>query len=272
MMNYEETAVNQINPSVSIGVLKPLGEQYELGLWLGRAQRSAGLTERYINYFPVGQDPYEMLGNPNLAPEVNNQIDITFSVAVNSNIRLSIDVFGAYLENLISSVIDTNLSPRMPTSPGVRQFVNINAAYKTGFEMSYTQMLFAGLQHQLSMAYTYAQDAERNEPLPEIAPLDLRYTLLGTYFSSKLKPQITVRLVADQTRISTEFGETITPGFALLDVKVAYQFNSKLNLILGADNVLNASYYEHLNRSVRGSTNPIYAPGINVFVKLSYMF
>jgi iron complex outermembrane receptor protein len=56
-----------------------LGESISTALWLGRAQRSGSLTERFINYFPVGQDPYEMLGNPQLLPEVNNQADLTFA-------------------------------------------------------------------------------------------------------------------------------------------------------------------------------------------------
>ena len=75
---YPETGSNQINPNASIGMIKRIGDAVKTGVWAGRAQRSGSLTERYINYFPVGQDPYEMLGNPALQPEVNNQLDLTF--------------------------------------------------------------------------------------------------------------------------------------------------------------------------------------------------
>lgn len=268
--NYANTQVDDINPSFSLGLTKPLGKHNELGVWLGRAQRSAGLTERYINYFPVGQDPYELLGNPLLAPEVNNQADLTYTFK-KEKVNVRIDVFAAYMQDFITSRIDTSLVPRLPASPGVRRFVNINNAFKTGFEVAYTQVLFAGLQHQLNLAYTYAQDLERDEPLPEIAPLDVRYTLMGSYLGDKLKPQITVRAVATQSRISPEFGETETPGFALLDAKIAYQLSKNWHLTAGVNNLLNQAYYEHLNRSVSSTVFPIFAPGTNIFAKVSVM-
>ncbi len=58
---------------------------------------------------------------------------------------------------------------------------------KTGFEVTWSQKLFVGLQHQFNMAYTYAQDFELAEPLPEIAPLDLRYHLTGIYLKKQLR-------------------------------------------------------------------------------------
>ncbi len=66
MAIYPETTVTQINPSLSLGVTKYWSGKLSGSVWLGRAQRSGGLSERYINYFPIGIDPYEMLGNPGL--------------------------------------------------------------------------------------------------------------------------------------------------------------------------------------------------------------
>lgn len=268
---YDDPQVTQINPSISVGILKDFGKQVQTGLWLGRAQRSAGLTERFINYFPVGQDPFEMLGNPELDPEVNNQLDLTFAWS-GQRMAFKVDLFAAYLQNYISSVIDTSLSPRLPTSPGVRRYTHIGEAFKTGFEISWTQQLFARLQHQVGIAYTYGQDLERAEALPEIAPMDLRYTLSGKYLQDKLMPELAFRYVMEQSRVSSEFGETVTPSFTLLDLKVAYAVNEKLRFNLGINNVLDENYYEHLNRSVRGSTNPIFAPGRNFFANISVNF
>ncbi len=268
---YDETSSTQINPSLSIGGIKSFENDISLGFWLGRAQRSGGLTERYINYFPVGQDPYEMIGNPMLDPEVNNQLDLT--LGWNTTVTaIDIDVFVSYLQDYISSVIDTTLSPRMPTSPGVRQFVNIDQAFKTGFELSWSQKIIQGLYHQLSMAYTYGQDLELAEPLPEIAPLDFRYKLMGTYFKNKLKPEIAFRYVLKQSRISTEYGETETPAFTVVDLKLSYHALKFLGMTVGIQNLFNQNYYEHLNRSIRGSAIPIYAPGRNFYVSLNFNF
>jgi iron complex outermembrane receptor protein len=268
---YPETTTTQVNPSVSIGLLKAMGESYSLGLWLGRAQRSGGLAERFINYFPIGQDPYEMLGNPDIKPEVNNQLDINFSKKA-GKLQFSINLFASYLQDNISSVIDSSFSPRLPMSPGVRQFINIDEAFKTGFEASLTQSLPLGLQQQIGIAYTYAQDLERAEPLPETPPMDIRYTLSGRFFEERLKPELAFRYVLEQSRISQEFGESATPAFALLDLQLAYDITEKIKINTGVRNVLDENYYEHLNRAVRGANAPIYAPGRNFFVNLSVSF
>lgn len=269
---YSETQITQVNPGISFGIIKDIGSKVQTGLWLARAQRSGGLTERFINYFPVGQDPYEMLGNPQLNPEVNYQADLTFKWSVDEASAINVDLYSAYLQDYISSVIDTTLTPRLPMSPGVRKFVNIDEAFKTGFEVSWTQHLFAGLAHRLGIAYTYGQDLQRDEPLPEIAPFDIRYSLYGSYLKNRLKPEVMFRHVAEQSRISGEFGETITPSFALLDVKVGYQITNQLTLNVGVNNLLDENYYEHLNRSVLGTNNAIYAPGCNVFTNLNFTF
>jgi len=266
-----ETTITQVNPNFSLGASRVINKSMKVGLWFGRAQRSGGLAERFINYFPIGQDPYELVGNPQIKAEVNNQTDLTFEWS-NDKTALNVDVFGSYMQNFISSRIDTTLTPRLPNSPGVRRYVNIAEAYKTGFEISWTQKLVAGLQHQMGVAYTYAQDLTRNQPLPQIAPLDARYTLRGNYFEGKLKPSATLRHVLQQGRISPEYGETKTPAFTLVDVQVSYQVIGGLKLSTGVNNLFNVNYYEHLNRSVSGTANKIYAPGRNISASLNLTF
>jgi iron complex outermembrane receptor protein len=241
------------------------------GIWIGRAKRSGSLTERFINYFPVGQDPYEMLGNPGLHPEINNQMDLTMDYS-GDRASVSVDLFVSYLQDYISSSIDTSLSPRLPMSPGVKRFMNIENAFKTGIEVSWVQDLPFGLQYQLGMATTYGQDLERKEPLPEVAPLDLRLTFKGSYLERRLFPKIEFRCVMGQSRISEEFGETATPAFVMVDLKMAYQATRSLRFSAGVINLLDAAYYEHLSRSVRGTNDPIYAPGRNFRFSLSYSF
>lgn len=185
---------------------------------------------------------------------------------------VNMDLFASYMQNFISSLIDPSLNPVIPTSPGVRTYVNLDEAFKTGFEFTWTQELGIGLQHQMAVAYTYAKDLERNEPLPEIAPLDLRYTLRGVYLRGRLLPEATFRHVLEQSRISSEYGESRTPSFSLLDVKLSYRFSDEVRVSAGANNLFNVNYYEHLSRSVRGSADPIFAPGRNVFASVSVNF
>jgi iron complex outermembrane receptor protein len=258
---YDESASSQLNPAFSLGANKGITDKLSLGFWLGHVQRSGSLTERYINYFPVGVDPYEMVGNPMLDPEINNEADLNLQWrSEHSSIQL--DLFMAYLKDPISSIIDTSLTPRMPSSPGVRRYINIDQAIKTGFELSWKQDLPVGLQHEISLAYTYGQDLDRDEPLPEIAPLDIRIHVNGNYLSDRLKPYMMLRYAMEQSRISPEFGETITPSFVLFDLGLVFKASRSLGFTAGIQNLFDTLYYEHLNRSVRdASARPIYAPG-----------
>lgn len=266
---YPESQSSQLNPAISLGATKKFAEKITMGLWLGRVQRSGSLTERYINYFPVGVDPYEMIGNPMLDPEINNEFDITFQWKSDLS-SIHLDLFAAYLQDFISSLIDTSLSPTIPSSPGVRQYTNIEKAFKTGFEAGWNQLWPAGLQHQLSLAYTYGSDLQREDPLPEIAPLDLRFLLSGSYFSQRLKPYITFRYVMEQSRISSEFGESVSPSFVLFDLGASFQLNRKLRFTAGVQNLFDVLYYEHLSRSVRDASKlPIYAPGRCFFLSFN---
>ena len=267
---FSETSQIQFNPNFSFGAVKKFSKT-EFGLWLGRAKRSGSLSERFINYFPVGQDPYEMIGNPELDPEVNNQLDFTFKWNTEKTV-LNVDVFIGYMQGYISSVIDPTLSPRLPASPGVRRFINIENAFKTGFEINWTQELGIGLQHQMGIAYTYAEDLEREEPLPEIAPLDFRYTLRGSFLDNKLRPEILFRHVLKQSRISKEFGETETPDFTLVDITLNYSLSKLFKFEAGVNNLFDKTYYEHLNRPLRGTTTPIYQPGRNFFASVNMAF
>jgi iron complex outermembrane receptor protein len=261
-----------LNPAVSLGITNNLSEKISLRLWLGRVQRSGSLTERYINYFPVGLDPYEMLGNPMLDPETNYETDLSIRYRSDRS-SFHLDLFATYLRDLISSLIDTSLTPRLPNSPGVRRYTNIDRAFKTGFEFSWEQKWPAGLQHQLSIAYTYGKDLQRDDPLPEIAPLDMRFHLSGNYLSNRLKPYLMVRHAMKQDRISKEFGETRTPSFTLVDLGLSFRFTPSVSSTAGIQNLFDVLYYEHLSRSVRGmDETPIYAPGRCFFLSVSLNF
>jgi iron complex outermembrane receptor protein len=263
----QSSSSTQINPNLSIGGYWGIGGGFTAGLWLGHAQRSGSLVERYINSFPVGLDAYEMLGNPQLSPEINNQADLLISYKQNQT-EFDLGLFVSFLNDHISSVIDTGLTPRMPSSPGVRRYINIKDAFMAGFEFTWKQQLIAGLEHHLNIAYTYGQDKVRNEPLPEIAPLDLRYILSGGYFKNKILPVITLRYVLKQDRVSTAFGESITPSFTLLDLALTYKIGQHLGLTAGVENVFDELYYEHLNRYVKNQSHPIYAPGRNLYISI----
>jgi len=271
-MLYSGVSKSQINPGISLGGIYSINDQTNLSAWLGRAQRSGSITERFINYFPVGLDPYEMLGNPGLNPEINNQIDLSLNWKKDET-KVQVSIFGSYLTDYISSSIRSDLTPRLPNSPGVRQFTNLDKAFVTGFEFTWNQNIFENINHRLNVAYTYGEDLSENTPLPEIPPLDARYAISSAFFSNNFHPEIAVRHVMKQDRISTEYGEKESEAFTLFDLNLMYKVSQVVNFTAGIQNVLDEAYYEHLNRSVRDATaKPIYAPGRNIFATLNLNF
>ncbi len=268
---YNSTEATRLNPSVSMGITREFGPKFFMGAWLGRASRSGSLTERFINYFAVGLDPYELLGNPNLDPEFNNQFDWNISYSGQKG-RVSIDIFSAWLQDHISSTIRPDLAPQLPASPGVRQFSNRGDAFKTGFEITASHQITRHLTHILAVAWTYGQDLELNEPLSEVPPLGFRYSLTGNW-ADPLQTILAFRHVVAQKRFSKTFGERETPGFSVIDLSVSYDLTKKINLNAGLGNILNETYYEHLNRSVAGTPGiPVYQAGRTADVALIVHF
>ncbi len=270
---YKDNTSTNINPGFSAGFNHQLSERTSFALWAGRTQRSPSISERYIHFLPIGSDPYEMLGNPGLKPEKNNQLDLLFSWN-NAKIALRFNAFGAFMQDYISSQIRTDLSPLMPNSPGVRQYINIDRALMAGFELGFRQIKpVAGLRQALNLNYTYGQDPISEEALPEIPPLEVRYRLSGNYLRKRLQAEFQLRYAFAQRHIAASFGETPTPAFYVIDLSVSWESKALGSLRAGVNNLLARAYYEHLSRSVRNAGGrPIYNPGRSFFVMYSIRF
>ncbi|MEB2785331.1 TonB-dependent receptor domain-containing protein [Algoriphagus persicinus] len=260
----------QLNPGISIGAQRDLGKAFSLGIWAASVRRSGGLLERYINYLAVGLDPWELVGDPQIKPETNNELDVVLGYS-REKISMELTLFGSYMTDYITSV-KTDQKPRLATSPGVRQYVNLDEAIKTGFELNFKQQLASNLSHSLGIAYTYGKDLALDAPLPEIAPLDLRYRIFGQFLDSKLQTGINLRHVVVQERVSEAFGEGTTPGFTLLDLDASYPVGIMFLIKGGIQNLFGETYYEHLTRPIGAEKTPMYAPGRNFFLMVSFKF
>ncbi|MFL0685592.1 MAG: TonB-dependent receptor domain-containing protein [Algoriphagus aquaeductus] len=267
---HNQVENTQLNPGFSIGAQRDLGKAFSLGIWAARVRRSGSLLERYINSLAVGLDPWELVGDPQIKPETNNELDLVLGYS-REKISLELTLFGSYMTDYISSV-KTDLKPRLATSPGVRQYVNVDEAVKTGFELNFKQQLSAHLSQTLGVAYTYGKDLILDAPLPEIAPLDLRYGMRGHFLQGKLQSGINLRHVLAQERVSEAFGEGQTPGFTLLDLDASFPIGNMLLIKGGVQNLFGETYYEHLSRPIGTNRTPMYAPGRNYFVMVSFKF
>lgn len=266
---YVENENTDINTSMSAGISRQWNNEWQAGVWLGRGVRSANLTERYINSLQIGMDPYEMLGNPQLKPEANNQADIIIGYKTD-NTSLQWNGYASLVTNYISSVINPAIAPRFG-APGVRQYINIDKASLFGFEFNWQQQWSTVLQQQFTIAYTYGKNNGTSKPLPEIAPLDFRYRLEGNVFKKKIAPYTQVRYATKQSRIADDFGEKSTPAFTTVDLGVKTELIKKLQVIFSINNLFNKTYREHLSRYIR-PTLPLNSTGRSVVIMASYNF
>ncbi len=266
MKLFGNTSSKHHNVSLSLSVDRAITSDVMLTLLAGSSKRSPNISERFINFLPVGLDNYDYVGNPYLKPETNNSVDLILKIKALFGI-IKGNVFYHYVKDFISANIRPDLKPKNMGVLGVKQFVNIKTAKFIGFEVGYTSMFSKVFGFDINVFRTKAWNSMTGESLPEIPPLEARMMLYYELFDGKVVPELTVRAVAKKSDISTSFGETPTPGFVLVNflVNVNYKF---AEVSAGVNNLFDKLYYEHLNRKIRATGVPVYEPGRSFFVNI----
>ncbi len=283
----EDTDSEHFNFSFSGGLNWHLNSKVDLTASLGKGTRSPDMTERFIILLPVGYDPYDYLGNPQLLPETNYELDLGIIRNCDFSGQFKASVFFSYVADYISAVIvpPSEVKPQTKGVLGVKNFTNIEKAYLTGFEVKHSTPQSNLWQIRVSAAYTMGinpsaikinyengnaigEEIIKNDPLPEIPPLEASLWINYKFFKRKLIPEIHFRMVSTQNLVSQAYYESSTPGFNLLNFRMNYIYSNNLSLTLGINNICNTTYYEHLNRRIIGSSSPFYEPGRVIYTNL----
>jgi len=264
----------EYNISGNLSAAYELAEGWSTQLALGRGTRTASMEERFINHFSLGVDAYEYVGNPNLKPEANHQVEWSIS-REGQRLSWKASAFYSYITDYITAAVDSTLPRKyMPMSEPKfsKRFQNIEAAVQKGFEVEAQMKVLSDLQAYATASYTIADNLDWDEPLPEIPPFQatagLKYE--REYYAIDLRS----RFVAEQDRVAASFDESVTPGFATFDLRVQAKPLRGLTAGFAVLNILNENYYEHLSRGYRNmpENGLIYEPGRNVRVFLKYAF
>ena len=265
---------NETNVSGTLSI-KYKTESFQAQLALGRGTRTASMAERYINHFSVGVDPYEYVGNPNLDPETNNQVEISFKKEF-KKIEFGTSLFYSLIQDHIVPVVDENLPRKFMPNVAPRfakRFINVNEATQVGFEFYWNYRIAKYLKFTSDVSYTYAQNKELDEPLPQIMPLTARTTL--NFEKNNYWMYLNTRFVAAQRRVSRSFLEEETGGFATIDFSIGIKPIKNVTLGASVLNIFDKAYTEHLNFAYTNSdllSGRIFEPGRNFTVRASYSF
>ena len=255
------------NLSASIGIDKVVSSSVQLTLLLGMSKRSPNISERFINFLPIGYDNYDYVGNPTLKPETNNSVDLIINLRALGGL-LRGDLFYYHIRDFISSRVRSDLRPKNMGVLGVKQFFNIETARLWGFEFGYSSAFSREFGFDVNVYGTKGRNSVTGEPLPEIPPFEARANLYYGFFEGTVVPELSIRAVARKSDISQSFGETPTPGFVLVNFLVNITYFKFFDVSFGVNNLFDKAYYEHLNRRVRTTGVPIYEPGRNFFVNI----
>lgn len=244
-VNVDATAIIRFEPTETVA--------YSLGY--ARKTRSPSLYERYtwgrgdmamamINWFGDGNG---YVGNPDLDPEVAHTLAFTGDWrAPNNGWRVKVTPYVSYVENYIDA--DQIGTFGMMGGPFVKlQFANHDALLY-GADVSVDAALvrgasFGDLDISAGLGIVQGENRDTKDDLYRLNPLHGRLALshrLGDWSNA-----VELRASAGKDDVSTTRKELETPGYALVNLRTAYQWDS-IRLDAGIDNLLDQRWYDPL--------------------------
>lgn len=252
-------------PSISAKLVSSLGTSTQFNVVASYGQRQASVTEGFGYYIYNSQDNFDYVGDPRLTPETTIKFETGISVekkALNWNLQL----FGYYMPSYIIGEYRPEYSQMTIGASGVKFYINLPSATLVGFEGGLGWKLGKELSISTQLQYTYGVDSE-NEFLPMIPPF--KNTLRVSYDNEQWVGGIELRSAMAQNNIREIYGETVTPGYSVLNLDAGYNFRlDKMLLRLGlqARNLLDQYYWDHMDFS----TIPSPGRSLNVSVMISW--
>lgn len=224
-----------------------LANGIKLQLALGRGTRTPTMIERYIYRFTIGADSRDYIGNPNLKPEVNNQIELAARKSWNKH-QIGIGTYYSKMQNYISAAINPNFA--VGQKPAPKQFLNVDAnQYGIDFFLKYH--ILEGLDFTSDIAFTKAFNETFDEPLAQVAPMSAHIGL--KYEVKKYWLDLRTEYVAAQDQFSKSFNETETPSHTTLDFRTGIKPFKNLTIGGAVLNIFDETYYNHLNFSFKNA-------------------
>lgn len=294
---YGDTEISQVDHLLSARALvqrEMVDDRVTLFGELARIDRAADSKERYwTGITPPPGAANRLVGNPGLDPERRYQAAIGFSAdgpdwlsfgrarrTGETILSGAWSVSGAVQASHIQDFITRD---RARLQDGVLRddraliFRNVDVTMLTA-ELDAQWNVTPNLSTRANLIYTVAENTTDDRPLYGIAPLEAnllvdysdRLGAVGTWsVGGKL------RLVADQTRVDDDpntgagFDEGETDSFAVLDLYAGVQLYDRVGVRLGIENVLDATYQEHVARDTLDfrQRQRINAPGRSVFLR-----
>lgn len=218
-------------------------EHTEVELAVALKNRAPSLVERYL-WTPLNAsaglaDGRTYLGNLDLDPETSFQIALALT---RTGDKWHAGVTPFYQS--ISDYIEGMPISRMAAGKPVLQYQNIDRAELYGFEMTGGYDVGNGLTIETTVSHVRGRNKDSGGDLYRIAPLRGMVDL--GYERGKWESHLEWVWASAQNRVSEMPDEEHSPGYGILNLRLARTFSSSLRVEVGVENLLHKRYADHL--------------------------
>jgi iron complex outermembrane receptor protein len=253
----------ELNVSAGLSWNFRVSDRWNLTTSLGRAVRTANVLERYANRFPSSrfQIGAEFLGNPDIDPEINNQVDVGIRYEA-PRFGWFVDTFYRQIDDYITILADPTLSKSLPASPDtVYRYINGDEARYVGFEAGSAIRFGTSWSARLQAQWLEGDDEELDEPALGVPPLSGSVALRYSHQSGKFYVEGKARIADRQDRVASSRYEKETPGYTVFDLRAGLRVSEGLSILLIGRNLTDKFYVNHLNAFNPFSGDRIAEPG-----------
>jgi len=212
----------------------------------GYAERMPNVTERLGFYLFNAYDAYDYIGNPYLQSEKSTffKMDLIFS---STKFKVNFGQSFSLITDYIIGINNHNISAMNFSARGIRVYQNVPKAnlYNANLQLSYSPA--REITGFWLAKFTHGNIAS-TKAMPLIPPL--KNIMAIKHQKDKLMLQLECETALAQKRINVDYGESVTPGYAVFNAKCGYAMafkDTKLDIGCGITNLLNRVYYEHLD-------------------------
>ena len=235
-----------------------------------------GYIERFPDYWELFSPTY----GPDGSTDVFDKVKTEKTTQIDIGAQYKGKRVNSWVSAYVGRVHDFILFRYDPSNAYVSQVDNVDATImggEAGFSYQFTDTWKA----DASLSYSWAQNTDDHQPLPQIPPLEARLGLTwekGDWSSTGL-----LRMVSSQHRVAINEGNVVgkdfdsSPGFAVFSANAAYRVNKYVKVSTGVDNLFDKAYSEHLNLAGNSSfgysaNTSVNEPGRTFWGKINVTF
>ncbi len=245
---------------------------------VGRKSRAPSYQERYL-WLPLGitggrADGFNYVGDVTLSPEIAYEGEFGFDLGADTY-AVSAGFFYRRVRDYIQGILSASTAPGISQS-GPLQFANVDAEL-FGADVEWRYQISARWLLNGQAGYVRGRRTDISDELYRLAPFNTSLAL--SYGAGPWQVQLTGRWVSRQNKVSGVNREQPSSGYAVAKVQASWQVSPRLRLVLGADNLFQRRYADHLGGIYRVSANPHLAAGEKIpagnrsfYAQVSYQF